>query len=79
MKQIPRESTNEHRVRMEDTIKFIVGLGLEICTQHRQSMRYLHSLDRLSHSIFAFIQYFNGVFELVSISSLPNLIEADEE
>ena len=49
MKQNPGESTNKYRVRMEDAIKVMERLGIDLPTPQQQAMRYLKSLDRAKH------------------------------
>ena len=49
MKQMPGESTNKYRVRMEDAIKVMERLGIDLPTPQQQAMRYLKSLDRSKH------------------------------
>ena len=49
MKQNPGESTNKYRVRMEDTLKVMDRLGIELPSPQQQAMRYLKSLDSTKH------------------------------
>ena len=49
MKQNPGESTNKYRVRMEDTLKVMDRLGIELPSPQQQAMRYLRSLDKSKH------------------------------
>ena len=49
MKQNPGESTNKYRVRMEDAIKVMKRLGIDLPSPQQQAMRYLKSLDRAKH------------------------------
>ena len=49
MKQNPAKSTNKYRVRMEDTLKVMERIGIDLPTPQQQAMRYLKYLDRAKH------------------------------
>ena len=50
MKQLSGESTNKYRVRMEDEVRILERLGLDVPSQQQQAMRFLFSLDPVKHA-----------------------------
>ena len=49
VQQNPGETTNKYEVRMEDTIKVMERLAIDLPTSQRQAMGYLKSLNRAKH------------------------------
>ena len=50
MKQLSGERSRKYRIRMEDKVRILLRLGLDVPSQQQQAMRFLFSLDPVQHA-----------------------------